>query len=154
MGCSNSAENKESGDEGQKSHKFTERLNRREPLAMAIRLSFDNFLRECEEYSKGRRQKVEYPNEVDVIDNLEDANKAKLTYDVAKSTASDFLGYAMDCLGKRNWGGNVHSNLHGAEGRLAELKLNGKVEFDDDDENTIEEPYNVVFKFFCAKEDE
>lgn len=154
MGCSNSADNKDSGEEGQKSHVFTERLNRREPLAMAIRHSFDNFLHECEEYSKGHKQGVEYPGEVDVIDNLEDANKEKLTYDIAKSTASDFLGYAMDCLGRRNWGGKVHSNLHGAEGRLAKLTLNGEVEFDDEGDNTIEVPYNVVFKFFCAMEDE
>lgn len=152
MGCSNSNDKKDKSDDEQKAERFKRRVSNNEPLARALRRHFDEFMRSCEDLSGGRSNRVEYDKEVKVNHNAEEANKQKLTYETAKETASDFLGYAMVDLGEKNWGGNVHSQLRGAEGRTSSLKLTGKVEFDTLD-RTVEEPYHVEFKFFCAREE-
>lgn len=148
MGCDNSSAK---GDDAAKSRNFSHRLSKREPLAMAMRSHFDAFLRECSGRSSGSVSKVSYPREVGVNSSVESANSSHLQYGTAKDTASDFLGYAMECLEKKNWGGSIHSHLHGAEGRRTELTINGHVNFDTSN-STIEEPYEVKFKFFCANE--
>lgn len=150
MGCSNSNE-KGSSEDSEKAIRFSNRVSKREPLAKALQKSFDDFIRSCEDVSNGRRNSVDYDADVKVNTSVDEANDKNLTYVVAKDTASDFLGYAMEVLGKKNWGGNVHSHLHGAEGRMTKLTMDGKVEFDTANE-TVEEPYNVAFSFFCALE--
>lgn len=149
MGCSSSSEPK--GEDELKCEKFRTRVRRSEPLAVALQKSFDDFTRKCANVSGGRSRRVDYDSEVRVNKSVENANDAKLTYEVAKTTASEFLGYAMTQLGERNWGGSIHSHLKGGEGRRSKLQMTGKVEFDTADA-TVEEEYDVEFEFFCALE--
>lgn len=152
MGCSNSNDKDSGNGNGKsKSQRFAQRLNRREPLAIALRDVYDEFLSSCEDVSSGKRKVVKYRDFVQVNKSSSEANKMKLTYETAKDTSADFLGYAMDGLAKKNWGGKVHSNLHGAPGRSSELKITGKLEFDTVN-STITVPLNADFKFFCANE--
>lgn len=151
MGCSSSSDKKEKSEYAQKSERFLTRVSSGEPLAKALQENFDEFMRSCADVSGGRRLRVEYSDLVEVNACVEEANKDGLTFSTAKETASDFLGYAMNELGKKNWGGKMHSDLYGAEGRSSKMKLNGEVEFDTAD-STVQEPYEVALKFFCALE--
>lgn len=151
MGCTNSSAKTEEGTHNSKYHQFLSRVYAREPLAVALNDVYTKFLESCNAVAEGKGKSVTYPSQVQVLNKVSDANKAKLTYQEAKNTASDFLGYAMKCLQDKSWGGEIHTSLQGAEGRKAKLALSGEVEFDSI-QRSIKRPFSSVLLFFLALE--
>lgn len=150
MGCTTSGE-KLSSEQNEKLESFERRLGRLEPLAIHLRNSFKEFLQSCDEFGKGNVENVTYNEMIHVNGNVPEANTVNLFYDTAKDTASEFLAYAMIELGKKNWGGQLRTHLHGISGGPSDLVICGKVEFDSSTKVIIH-PVNMTFKFYCAEE--
>lgn len=151
MGCVNSSVKSDVSGNNSKCHRFLSRVNSREPLAVALKDVYCKFLESCDSVAEGRSNSFRYPSSVQVNKNVTEAKRAKLTYEEAKDTASEFLGYAMDCLRKKNWGGQIHTSLHGAEGRKSDLQISGNVEFDSP-RASIKQSIDCSLHFFCALE--
>lgn len=151
MGCTNSSGQTRKDSHDLKYRKFIRRVDAGQPLAVALNDLYKSFLEACDGVAEGKKKDVSYPSEVRVLKKVSDAKKANLTYQEAKDTASDFLVYAMKCLQEKNWGGHIHTSLHGADGRKSELVLSGTVEFDSL-RYSIKQPLHSKLYFFCALE--
>lgn len=151
MGCVNSSVRSDDNGNMSKYHRFLSRVNSGEPLAVALKDVYCKFMESCDSIAEGRRKSFKYPSSVQVNKSVAEAKRARLTYEEAKATASEFLGYAMECLRKKNWGGQIHTNLHGAEGRKSDLQISGCAEFDCS-QASIKQSIECSLQFFCALE--